>query len=129
MEPAASRRPVSSLRRGIGLPPRPPLRLGRLPLLRHRSLGPLADGAARRATLHGAGRAIPVAEAAHRLDADVLAELAPQVADVELHLIARHGIRIGPDPLEQLVAVEDAAGAADEGAEEPELERREGDAP
>jgi signal transduction histidine kinase len=52
--------------------------------------------------------AVPVAEAANGLDRDtggiVGCELAPEVSDVELHLVARDTMRVAPDELQQLIA-------------------------
>ena len=52
--------------------------------------------------------AVAVAEPAHRLDRRcvrcVRHELSPQIADVELHLVARDAVGVAPDELEQLVA-------------------------
>ena len=71
---------------------------------------------------------VAVAEAAHGLDRHESGaagiELAPEVADVELHLVAADAERVAPDELEQLVAREHLPRMADEGREEPELERR-----
>ena len=51
--------------------------------------------------------AVAIAEAANRLDGHtggILGrELAPQVPDVELHLVARDTMRVAPDELQQLI--------------------------
>ncbi len=52
--------------------------------------------------------AVAIAEAANRLDRDTggifRRELAPQVTDVELHLVARDTMRVAPDELQELIA-------------------------
>ena len=78
--------------------------------------------------LSGSARHVAVAEAAHRLDRlgrDARrGELAAQVADVELDLVARGAALAAPRELEQLVVGEQLAGVVDERGQEPELERR-----
>src|SRR5688572_16386094 len=64
------------------------------------------------------GCAIPVTESAHGLDRSRHPELPPQVADVELHLLARR-ILVTPHELEQLLVAEDLIRMADEGGQQP----------
>jgi signal transduction histidine kinase len=77
------------------------------------------------------GGSVPVAEASDGLDrglaAGRLAELAAEVAHVELHLVAFGAARPAPGQLDQLVVGEHLVGVADERAQEPELERRQRD--
>src|SRR5207247_5072090 len=74
---------------------------------------------------------VPVAEAADRLDRYVRrrfwVELAPQIANVELHLVAGDAVRVAPDELQQLVAAEDLSRMAHQRRQELELERRQRD--
>src|SRR5205807_1660606 len=73
--------------------------------------------------------AVAVAEAAHRLDRRAVGlhrfQLAAEVADVELHLVAADAVRVAPHELEELLAGENELRVADERGEQAELERRE----
>src|SRR5215203_4948721 len=69
-------------------------------------------------------RAVPVAEAAHRLDrvfGGGVHELASQVADVELDLLARAIGRVTPRHLQELVVAQYLIGMARQRGEQPEL--------
>src|SRR3954468_1949629 len=72
--------------------------------------------------------AVAVAEAADRLDRAcvrcIRQELLAQVADVELHLVAGHAVRIAPDELEELVSRQDLVWVLHERGQQLELERR-----
>src|SRR2546430_2442671 len=71
-------------------------------------------------------RPVAVAEPAHRLDRLGIsgrAQLSPQVADVELDLVARGGVGVAPYELEQLLVREDLPRVAHERRQEPELLR------
>src|SRR5215472_7577366 len=65
---------------------------------------------------------IPVAESAQRLDRNaprvLRRQLAPQVADVELDLVARDSVRVAPHDVQELVARQHAVGVLDEGREQ-----------
>jgi len=78
--------------------------------------------------LGSADGAVAVAEAAHGLDrtlgSSIRSQLLAQIAHVELHLVLRDTVRIAPGELEQLLAAEDLVRMLDEGAQQPELERR-----
>src|SRR5215470_13235257 len=72
---------------------------------------------------------IAVPESPERLDRDaarvVGCELAPEVADVQLDLVARDAVRVAPDDIEELVTRQHAIRVLDEGREQLELERGE----
>src|SRR5437763_91707 len=89
---------------GVGRPPRLRLGCGRLreeAVLARRAVDTRARAARRRLDR---GRLVAVAEAADGLDRDVVGvvrvELAPEVADVELYLVAADAVGIAPDELE-----------------------------
>src|SRR5207245_4090069 len=81
----------------------------------------------RRHTADASGRRrnVPIAEAAHgfdRLEAvRYLAELPPEVRDVQLHLVPRDTCRVAPHMLDELVGGEHVAGMLDQRGEEAEL--------
>src|SRR5439155_717538 len=111
---------------GVGCPAR--LRHGRgcvrqEAVFTGRSLSPRAGAARRRSR-----RAVAVAEAAHGLDRSHIGlvglELAAEIADVELDLVAADAVCIAPDEIEQLLAAQHLARVAYECGEKPELERR-----
>src|SRR5689334_17551786 len=74
-------------------------------------------------------RPVPVAEAPNRLDRGtprgVRSELSTQVADVQLHLVARGAEAVAPDELAQLVVAQHLVRVPDEGGEQPVLQRSE----
>ena len=67
-----------------------------------------------------------VAEAPHRLD-ELGADLAAQIAHVELHLGGRHVQRIVPRQLDELQVAQHLIGMSHERCQQAELERRQGD--
>src|SRR4051794_6268771 len=72
------------------------------------------------------GRAVPVAEAAHGLDrAHVrgFAELAADVADVELHLARRAAQRAPPGEIQKLLRAQYLVGMTHEGRQQAKLRR------
>src|SRR6266404_2717273 len=78
-----------------------------------------------------ARRSVAVAEAANRLNRGrsglVGIELSPQVADVELHLVAGGGNAVTPDELAELVVAQYLVRVTDEGRQEPVFEAGQGD--
>src|SRR4029077_7844198 len=88
-------------------------------------LGPEAGGGPKGLS----GRSVAVAEAADGLDRCrpgwVRGELAAQVADVELDLVAGGGEGVAPDELAELVVTQHLVRVGDEGDQEPVFERRE----
>ena len=80
-----------------------------------------------------ARRSVAVSEAANRLNRGrsrlVGIELSPQVADVELHLVAGGGECVAPDELTQLVVAQYLVRVTDERRQEPVLEAGQGNLP
>src|SRR6476661_10612476 len=75
-------------------------------------------------------RSVAVPEAANRLNRGrarrVGVELSPQVADVELHLVAGGGECVAPDELTQLVVAQYLVRVTDERRQKPVLEAGQG---
>src|SRR5215475_14131761 len=72
------------------------------------------------------GRPVAITEAADRLDRRragcVGVELSPQIADVELHLVAGGREVVSPDELAELVVAQHLVRVGHEGDQEPELQ-------
>src|ERR1700745_3574746 len=92
-----------------------------------------AEGSGRWPGNRLARRSVAIPEAANRLNRGrsglVGIELPPQVADVELHLVARSGKGVTPDELAELIVAQDLVRVPDEGRQEPVFETGQGDFP